>query len=335
MVLPVKADVRLHLAVDSVSAAGGQDSVAVPMYMTNYNDTIAGIELWLQLDRPDICRFKIYEDTIIDNRFWQTNQSGQPIEIDRFDILFRETAYSYSTLDTYIVWSVEFDTSGTLLSGWEYIAARSLAGTGTDAKIVALADYPLDKDNSGIPPRDTPGTLINLLTEAEVIFDTTQDRTAQIFISTFTDHFSFSDPQGNSIGITYDSVIEMQCFDCIEWAPPPDDTVCLFWQQLPPGVPGDSCFYDTVLVPIIDTSAVKTTDGYFTIIGCGDINDDGSINIIDITELIAYLYLVADPPPMYLTVFDVNHSGDVNILDIVYIIEYLYSGGSAPDCDGI
>jgi outer membrane protein assembly factor BamB len=64
---------------------------------------------------------------------------------------------------------------------------------------------------------------------------------------------------------------------------------------------------------------------------CGDANDDGNINIFDITYIISYLYLDG-PPPNVLVSADVNHDGNVNIFDITYTIAFLYLSGPAPDC---
>jgi hypothetical protein len=68
------------------------------------------------------------------------------------------------------------------------------------------------------------------------------------------------------------------------------------------------------------------TDGY-----CGDANNDGIVNILDITYLINYIYkggAALDRPGAG----DVNSSGGINILDITYLINYVYKGGLAPDC---
>jgi hypothetical protein len=63
----------------------------------------------------------------------------------------------------------------------------------------------------------------------------------------------------------------------------------------------------------------------------GDANNNGSVNILDITYLIAYLYQGGPPPPcMYEG--DANGNCSINILDITYLIAYLYQGGPAPIC---
>jgi hypothetical protein len=64
---------------------------------------------------------------------------------------------------------------------------------------------------------------------------------------------------------------------------------------------------------------------------CGDVNCDMGVNILDITFLIAYLYMDG-PEPISLSIADVNSDGPVNILDINYLIAYLYMGGPEPVC---
>jgi PKD repeat protein len=64
---------------------------------------------------------------------------------------------------------------------------------------------------------------------------------------------------------------------------------------------------------------------------CGDANGDESINILDITFLIAYVYQEG-PLPDPLESADVNSDGTVNILDITYLIAYIYLDGPEPTC---
>ncbi|MCX6830264.1 MAG: dockerin type I repeat-containing protein [candidate division Zixibacteria bacterium] len=63
----------------------------------------------------------------------------------------------------------------------------------------------------------------------------------------------------------------------------------------------------------------------------GDANNDGLINIRDITYLINYLYRSGPLPPCAAE-GDANGDGVVNIRDITYLINYLYRQGPAPVC---
>jgi len=77
-----------------------------------------------------------------------------------------------------------------------------------------------------------------------------------------------------------------------------------------------------------ETATLTYTVGeYFA----GDANGDGTINILDITFLIAYLYK-GGPPPVPVEAADADCNGMINILDITTLINYLYKGGPQPDC---
>nr|MBN2277966.1 dockerin type I repeat-containing protein [candidate division Zixibacteria bacterium] len=74
---------------------------------------------------------------------------------------------------------------------------------------------------------------------------------------------------------------------------------------------------------------------YFGEPGCcdlpGDANNNGAVNILDVTYLISYLYKSGPPPPCP-EEGDANGNGATNILDATYLISYLYKSGPAPIC---
>ena len=63
----------------------------------------------------------------------------------------------------------------------------------------------------------------------------------------------------------------------------------------------------------------------------GDVNNNGTINLLDITYLISYLYKNGPEPPCKFQ-GDTNGNGAINLLDITYLISYLYKHGPAPNC---
>jgi len=73
--------------------------------------------------------------------------------------------------------------------------------------------------------------------------------------------------------------------------------------------------------------SITVSEGYI----CGDVNDDGTIDILDIVFIINYKYKTG-PPPDPLVSGDVNSDGDINILDVVSLINYKYKGGTEPNC---
>lgn len=64
---------------------------------------------------------------------------------------------------------------------------------------------------------------------------------------------------------------------------------------------------------------------------CGDANNEGAVNIFDITFLINYLYKDG-PAPESIWPADSDGSGTINIFDVTRLIAYLYLGGPAPNC---
>jgi hypothetical protein len=68
---------------------------------------------------------------------------------------------------------------------------------------------------------------------------------------------------------------------------------------------------------------------------CGDVNNDGLINILDIDFLIKFKYKQDQypyPPPYPWDSGDCNDDGDINILDIVKLINFKYKDQPPPDC---
>ena len=226
----------LEVIVEDITALPGEHGVEIPIYMKNYSDSIAGFNLWLMLDRPDIMEFQM-----------------------------------------------TFDTSGTLISGWEFVAVNSLGGMGHDINIVALANMS--------PPPQTPGIgypqygdrpLLKIFVDVYDIADTTTDRTVVLYIITVpAEHFCFSTPEGECIGISGGIV----------------DTTKV-------NVSDGSL---TVLVPIcgdIDGSAAIPDVGDLMYLvqylfgggppppvpDMGDVDGSGGIDVADVTYLVSYLF---------------------------------------------
>jgi PKD repeat protein len=64
---------------------------------------------------------------------------------------------------------------------------------------------------------------------------------------------------------------------------------------------------------------------------CGDVNGSGSMNLLDITLLINYVYKEGQPPISYWAA-DVTGDSAINVLDVTYVINYVYKGGPTPNC---
>ncbi|MCX6829397.1 MAG: hypothetical protein NT002_08985 [candidate division Zixibacteria bacterium] len=63
----------------------------------------------------------------------------------------------------------------------------------------------------------------------------------------------------------------------------------------------------------------------------GDANNNGLVNIQDVTYMIKFLYQ-AGPPPPCLDEANVNGFNPLNIQDVTYLIKFLYQAGTPPVC---
>lgn len=59
-------------------------------------------------------------------------------------------------------------------------------------------------------------------------------------------------------------------------------------------------------------------------------NNDGVIDVLDITYYIQALYKAGPPPQPDKCVADVDCDGLFNVLDITYLITFLYKNGPEP-----
>ena len=325
---------ELIVTVDSVVADPGEQGVIIPVYLENYADSIAGFELWLTLDRPDIFEFQTHVEVGTDTTFWAApgKDRSEAVEISRLAARMGSQQYDRVTVKTGEFTRVRIDTAGTLVSGWQIIEARSLGGSGYDALIVCIANDVPEPYNPGFGyPNYGDIPLIKVYADAYNIPYAEESRTAVIMVNDDSfEHFGFSDPQGQLIGLKFDTLVDTTCYDCVVW----EGDICLYWEPAP-GTTGDSCVYDSTVMATLDTIVVEVNDGAFTIAEvfiCGDANGDGSINILDVTHLVDYLYKQG-PPPLPSEAGDADGSGEMNILDATYLINYLYKEGPPPPCD--
>ncbi len=64
---------------------------------------------------------------------------------------------------------------------------------------------------------------------------------------------------------------------------------------------------------------------------CGDADGSGSVNILDVTFLIALIFR-GGPEPVPNIAGDANGNGEINISDITFLIALIFSGGPEPVC---
>ncbi|MCP4704941.1 MAG: hypothetical protein GY865_10050 [candidate division Zixibacteria bacterium] len=102
---------------------------------------------------------------------------------------------------------------------------------------------------------------------------------------------------------------------------------------------GNAIIIDSILIKwpsgIIDVLTDVTPNQFIDVtesIFCGDVNDSGGIDILDIVFLINFKYK-GGPAPDPLVIGNTDGIGEIDILDIVYLINFKYKGGPEPICN--
>lgn len=318
----------LVFEVGDVTACDGQQNIAIPFYISNYNDTVVAFSLDLQTDRPDILLFDIRIDTVIDTTRWQClawdgDNCLDSVHVTGDTTYWRcnawvgdsctdstvvspDSAWDFSHpaewdfihIDTNEILAGNIDTTGALISGWEWLESRSLSGYGTDLFLGGVADLPGGAATPGFGPQEG-GLLLYLTADLLESPDSPADDTVTIPWQTLlTEHFCFKSPQdgwGECIGnpvmvVTLDTTF----YRCTAWA----GEICLNWQVVS-GPP-----YDSMLVHW-DTSFVVNIEVNY-----------GSLTVLPV--------LVGD--------IDGSGSLPMNIADLVYLVDWMFSGGPSPIC---
>ncbi len=368
-----QAQVDLIVTVGDVIAQAGEQNTVIPIFLDNFSDTVAGVEIWVRLGRPGVAVFQTNTEMVMDTTLWNCNAGAFPACTDStqvFDTLFfwrcvpdgafpactdsiqvidPELGFDWFTTATYDFLHVtpkqvttgNFDTTGTLMGGWEFVNSSPLGNGDLDIKISALADEADGTITPGIG-QQTDGILINLLADI-ILPDDDTNRTLFIeIVAQPLDNFSFSDEDGNTIGITtfVDTVIDTSFWMCTQTVIVGVDTICVEYVEKPTP-PFDSIFIDTIqqLRGELDTTKVLHFNGTLTVLLppdclCGDPDGNQRVNIADITYLIARIFNFG-PSPVCGVQPD-NWSGDpngdckVNIADITFLIARIFNFGPPP-----
>ncbi len=321
---PITAQPALTIDVEDIDDCVLRSQVEIDIFLDNPYDQIAGWNLWVQLDRPDLIRFDTHLDTIIDTTYWYciTWDGANCIDSTIVDPM---QEYDWIVTDTIEVVAGGIDTTGTLVSGWDYVEGRSLSGIDTDLNMVGFYNLP----GGGNPPWMEPqegGTLIRLVANVLDVPDSLTDRTVQIMLQhDFQHHFGFARPNGTSIGLTTIEVVDTACFVCQLW----EGDVCLSWSEVSmPSPEGcDSIWIETYEVPILDTSQVHIFDGSVTVgsIAMGDFDANGlGTDIADLVYLVSFMF--QDGPAMEcVAAADCDGSGgDPNIADLICWVTWMF-----------
>ncbi len=90
------------------------------------------------------------------------------------------------------------------------------------------------------------------------------------------------------------------------------------------------CNYDSLGQCHIDTTKLVLRDGKALVYLCGDMNEDGMVDISDPIYLLQCIFGSCEWSEIQYRLIDANCDGAVDISDIVFLIEYIFAGGPAP-----
>ncbi len=315
---------ELVFTVEDVHACPEDSVVFIDVYLANHTDAVAGFAVWIQLSRPDIIEFLTEVDTVVDTTYWQCLQWSGPDCLDSIQVWPYED-WDFVSIDTHEVSASPIDTTGALISGWEYVSARSLSGLGTDIKVVGIADLP----NPPItPPLNVQpgGLLMRLRARVLELPPFVEDSAVNLIVPTeMIEHFGFSDPYGNIIGTTWILDSDTICFVCDLW----EGDICLSWSVVEEPPPGGCDSTDVVVdsMVIIDTNLVVVSEGSVTLISpaLGDLDYSGSgPDIADLVYLVGFMFS-SGPPPLCASSADCDQNGEgPDIVDLICWVNWMF-----------
>lgn len=318
------------VTVGDTAGNPGQLNSAITVYIDNFKDTISAFELWLQLDRPDILKFQTDTVTVYDTTYWKCTLGSFPTCGD--SVATTKDSAQRIHVDTVLATIGNIDTAGTLISGWQMLATRSVSGTPYDIKVIGQADdLFVPGTKIGIRPQQG-GVLFRLRGDIKDVPDDLFDRTAVIKpnADVVQGLFNFSRPNGSAIGIKTIIGPDTNYYRCNAWVPPhPPNNQCLEWVKVP-SPPADSIVIKIDTTGILDTSKIWLFPGSLTVLGgfgCGNIDSEQppNVDISDLSYLISYMFLGGpEPVPLALGNTDCSPDGVIDISDLSALIDYMF-----------
>ncbi len=91
--------------------------------------------------------------------------------------------------------------------------------------------------------------------------------------------------------------------------------------------------WDTIFVSPLVVSPFQSNNNYSltaSVLPHGDADATGTVNVADVTYLIAYIFAQGPEPVYELLLGDADCSGRVNVADVTLLIAHIFSGGPAP-----
>lgn len=283
---------ELICQVGSATTALSNNTISIPVNVTNYVDSIAGFQLWINISEPSLVKFKA--DSI---RFPNTDSA---------------------------IYFAKFDTVGCRIRGWEYVQARILDDSiGALLNIIGTADAGGNPIRPPLSPSSGSGLpFIKIICQTKGALGDSLCDSATVGLLLNRSQTRFSDQHGNLIAYSCSSWVDTIYENCAQFVGQPP--VCVSWLDTTL-VPHSACEFDTTQGLYFD-GAVG-----FACCKCGDANGNGTFSISDVVKIISYIFSGGSAPnPICLG--DANGSGTVSISDAVRLIQYIFAGGPAPVC---
>jgi len=349
---------RLRITIGDTTGTAGEQNSAVTVFLTNPMDDIFAFTLHIMLDRNDIANFQTQLDTIEEYTYWNCLAWDGEICTDSVAVDDPLTEpWDIEHIDTVEAYVGNFDTVGTLISGWDYVKSRAVStgDLGLDILLTAISDT--DSIPGYVPPLSPQGggVLFRVLADIFPIPPEQEDRTANVQVDVaFKRWFGFSTPEGESIGWITVQVADTNYYMCTSPEPPPG-TGCYEWTKVyswecpPEGC--DSVGIEMVDIAVLDDTQVSLFDGSITVLNTccsgrvGDANNSGEDEptIGDVSTMIDVLFINNDWNMIEcLAETDINQSGgasptpdDITIGDVSILIDYLFITGPSlglPAC---
>ncbi len=230
-----------------------------------------------------------------------------------------------------------FDSTNTLTSGWEYLAAVVVLSPQPGIKVTGVANLiSPPKIVPGIPVSTVPRLLFRVPFIAKLISDTVSDRTARIYFSENTSDFGVASKAGQLIGLVQDTVFDTACFRCTRYLGPD----CQSYVLSSPPCDSISVSY-SLTNPHFDTTQIALTAGSVLLLpNChpvalaGDIDGNGRVDSADLQVLAAYVQY-GNPPIASPANADLNQDCCINWADyniLSRLVTFGKDSVSLPSC---
>lgn len=280
--------VKLICQIGSGTTQLSNNTISIPVNVSNISDSIAGFQLWINISEPSLIKFK--SDSI---RFPNTDSA---------------------------IYFAKFDTVGCRIRGWEYIQARIL-----DDSIGALLNIIGTADNGAAPikPPLAPGAggsgpFIRILCQTKGTLGDSLCDSATVALVVNRTQTRFSDQHANLIAYNCSTWVDTTYANCAQGVPPN----CTNWFDTT-YTPHSACEFDSTQGLFFDGvwgfQCCKCGDangnGSFSIsdvvkiiqyifnggaapnpLCLGDANGSGTISISDAVKLIQYIFAGGSAP---------------------------------------